>query len=702
MALIGKIRQKAGWAVGFVAVGLGLFMVGGDILGPNSAIMGKNKTDVGDIAGETIELERYQQQIDEIKYNYTINYGRNPSENEMHTIRQQAWEYLIVKIAFQEQYDKLGLVVTDEEQWDMVQGNNVSFEIKQAFTDPQTGEFQRDRVISYLQQVKQLSPEQQSAWFLFEQNLKPSRHRIKYDNLLVKTTYATEVEAKRRYQEETAVAEIRYLYIPYYSLADSSVTVTDNDLMTYLKAHQSEYKVEESRSFSYISIPIVPSGDDTTYFMGQMNKLKEEFRATEDDSLFARNNSDGATFFDRLGVDALPNILQANYSNLSIGDVRGPYFEDGNFVIYKIAGITEDTVGAVKASHILIKWDDESEAAKAAARSKAQGILNKARAGEDFAQLARENSVDGSAQSGGDLGWFGKGKMVEPFENAVFGASSAGVINRLVESQFGFHIIKVTEPVNNSKFDIAHIQRIITPSETTKNKAFRTADFFASSSSNYEEFTENAAKDSLEVFLAENIGKNDRRFNEVDNARQVIQWIFKEEDTGGVSDVIELDDSYIIASVTKITEEGTATLADVRGQLEPKVKNEKKADVIVEKLGKADGSLEELKSNYGADANIYTSSDLKISANSLPTVGFAPLAIGTAFSLEPGQKSNIVREENGILIIEMVNFTKAPDIADYTPYKAQIEQRVSGRVSFDASEAIKKFADIEDERYRFF
>ncbi|MDZ7607555.1 MAG: peptidylprolyl isomerase [Cyclobacteriaceae bacterium] len=196
------------------------------------------------------------------------------------------------------------------------------------------------------------------------------------------------------------MAEIRYLYIPYYSLPDSAVTVTDDDLKTYLKAHQSEYKVEETRSFSYISVPIVPSGDDTTFFMGQMNKLKEEFRATEDDSLFARNNSDGATFFDRQGVDALPKILQANYSNLSIGDVRGPYFEDGNFVLYKIAGITEDMVGAVKASHILIKWDDESDAAKSAARSKAQGILNKARAGEDFAQLARENSVDGSAQSG--------------------------------------------------------------------------------------------------------------------------------------------------------------------------------------------------------------------------------------------------------------------------------------------------------------
>ena len=93
MALINKIRERSGWAIGFVAIGLGFFMVGTDIMGPNSSILGNNKTDVGEIAGETIDRERYQEQIDQIKYNYTVNYGRNPSEGEMYSIRQQAWDY---------------------------------------------------------------------------------------------------------------------------------------------------------------------------------------------------------------------------------------------------------------------------------------------------------------------------------------------------------------------------------------------------------------------------------------------------------------------------------------------------------------------------------------------------------------------------------------------------------------------------------
>ena len=702
MALINKIRQRSGWAIGFVAVGLGFFVVGGDILGPNSTILGKNKTDVGEIAGETVERERYQQQIDEIKYNYTVNYGRNPSENEMFSIRQQAWDYLIVKIAFQEQYDELGLKVTDDEQWDMVQGNNVTFEIKQAFTDPQTGEFQRDRIISYLKQVSQLPPAQQASWYLFEQNLKPSRLRIKYDNLLVKTTYSTEEEAKKQYQEENSVAEIKYLYIPYYSVSDSLVTVTDSELRSYLNIHQTEYQVEESRDFSYISIPMVPSSEDTAFFQQEMAQLKDDFKANNEDSIFARNNSDGDQFYSRLTIDALPNMLQLNYTNLSKGDVRGPYFNEGRFVIYKISNIFEDTVGAVKASHILIKWTDESDAAKTTARSKAQGILNQLRRGGDFEQLARENSQDGSAQSGGDLGWFGPGKMVKPFEEAAFGATSKGLINRLVETQFGFHIIKITEPMNKNVYVVASVERDITPSDETRNKAFRRADYFASTSNDYEEFIENAERDSLQVYNAENIGKNDRRFNDVNNARLVVQWAYNDAEIGDVSDVKELEDQYVVATLTKITDAGPATLNDVREQIEPKVENEKKAEIIIEKLSALEGTLDEISENYGSDARVYSSSDLKFSTNSLPTVGFAPEAIGRAFALNSGDRSEPIKEENGIVIIEMINMTQAPEIADYSTYKNQIEQRTSSRVSYSAGEAIKENANIKDLRYRFF
>ena len=702
MGLINKIRQRSGLAVGLVALGLGLFMVGSDIIGPNSVLLGKNKTDVGKIDGRVIDIKEYQKEIDQLKYKYTLQYRRSPSENEMYSIRQQAWEYLIVKIAFQHQYDKLGLVVTDDEQWDMIQGKNVMWEIKQSFTNPQTGQFDREAVINYLKTIKNAPPEQQASWYLFEESLKPSRLRIKYDNLLVKSVYATEAEARRQYDMDNTVAEIEYLYIPYYSLSDSSVQVTDKELKNYLKKHQAEYQVEESRDFDYVSFPVIPSHDDTTYFLDEMKGLVDDFKQSEEDSLFARINSDGTNYFKKYTVGELPKILQANISNLSRGDVQGPYFINGKIVLYKISDIGKDTVYSARASHILIKWKDDSPQAKKAALKKAQNLLNQLRAGADFAELARLNSEDATAQKGGDLGWFTEGRMVKPFEQAVFGATREGLVNHIVESQFGYHIIDVTHVKTNEYITVATIERIITPSDETRNKAFRKADYFASKVKNYDDFIAVAKEDSLLVLKAAGVGPNDRNFNDVGNARPVIQWAYNDAELGDISPVKELDDQYLVAVLTKITEKGPAELDDVRDQITVKVKNEKKGDMIISKIKDTQGTLNEMAKAYGPDASVYSSSDLKLSSYTLPVIGTAPIAIGTAFSLKDGERSKPLKEELGVVILEMKALTRAPEIADYNASKTKIEQQATSRMPYSISEAIKKNANIKDKRYRFF
>ncbi len=99
---------------------------------------------------------------------------------------------------------------------------------------------------------------------------------------------------------------------------------------------------------------------------------------------------------------------------------------------------------SVRASHILILTKDADEAAKKAARAKIDGVLKRVKAGEDFAALAKENSQDGSASQGGDLGFFPRGKMVPPFDQAAF-ALKPGEISDVVTTEFGYHIIKLTE-----------------------------------------------------------------------------------------------------------------------------------------------------------------------------------------------------------------------------------------------------------------
>jgi len=702
MALISKIREKTGLAVGIIAFGLILFLVGGDILGPNSVILGKSRMEVGEIAGQKIGYEEYAQQIEELKYNYNLNFGRNPTESEMLAIRQQAWDYLIVKKAFQNEFDQLGLVVTEEELVDMVQGKNIHPDLVRAFTNPETGEFERDQIVMYLQQINDMPPQQQAGWYLFEKNLQPSRLRLKYDNLLIKTDYVTEAEAQYQYQQENNVAEIRYLYIPYYSLSDTMVTVTDRDLQAYFDEHQNSYKNEDTRSISYISYPIIPSSEDTVFFLNELKNLASEFAGIDDDSIYARINTDGNAPFGSYTIGQLPSTVRNELDDLEPGFIVGPYLQSGNYVINKISDIVYDTLFYARASHILIKPESESAADKEKARQKAQELLNQIRTGANFALLARDNSDDPSSSVGGDLGWFDENRMVKPFADAVFSRSAEGLVPRVVETQFGYHLIEVTGKKTNKLYKVATIEREITASDITRDEAFRKADYFSSRTANLEEFERNAANDSLTINDAEDIKKDDRSISGLGDAREIIRWTFLDASLYEVSTVFELEDQYVIAVLTGKTDAGPAELEDVRVQLTPKVKNELKAEYIIRKLQQFEGTLDEIAEQYGSEANVYESSDIKLSSNSIPNVGFAPIAVGTVFSLEEGEISEPIIENDGVLIIQLNALVESPEIADYTNYKNQIEQRRSGMTSYLTSEAIKAHSGIIDERYKFF
>ena len=702
MALISKIREKTGLAVGIIAFGLILFLVGGDILGPNSVILGKNRAEVGTIAGQKINHEEYIQQIEELKYNYTLNFGRNPSENELIAIRQQAWDFLIVKKAFQKEFDELGLSVTEEELVDMVQGKNIHPDLIQAFTNPQTGEFDREQIVIYLQQINQMPPQQQAGWYMFESNLEPSRLRLKYDNLLIKTDYVTEVEAQQQYQQENGVAEIKYLYIPYYSLSDTTVSVSDSDLEKYLSEHQISYQNEDTRSIIYVNFPIIPSSDDTLFFMDEMDKLAQEFAVIDDDSIYARINTDGDSPFGSYTIGQLPSRVRNDLDSLAAGYVVGPYLQTGNYVVNKVTEVLEDTLFYARASHILIKPDTESAADKSRARQEAQGLLNQIRNGANFALLARDNSDDPSSSAGGDLGWFDETRMVKPFADAVFSRTSEGLVPRVIETEFGYHIINVTGKKTNKIFKVATIEREISASDITRDEAFRKADYFASLTANREEFDRNAASDSLTINEAEDLKKDDRRISGLGDAREIIRWAFLDASIDQASTVFELDDQYIIAVLTGQTEEGPAGLEDVRVQLTPKVKNELKAEYIIQKLNEFDGTLDEIAEKYGSDARVFESFDIKLSSNSVPNIGFAPIAVGTIFSLKEGETSKPIIENDGVVIIQLNSLVESPEIADYTSYKNQLLQRRSSRTSYLTSEALKEYSDIVDERYRFF
>lgn len=689
--------------VGFITVAIAAFVLN-DLFGsgPTSVFSGNDNV-VGEIGGKSISLEEFQAAVQSRENNYILNFGRQPGELERPTLRQQAWDLLIARYAITPQYENVGVKVTSDEEWDIIQGKNVDENIKLSFTDS-AGNFDRNSLISYLQSLdnQPVNSEPRVRWNVFRADLVPARERIKFENLIVKTNYVTQAESEREYHLQNDVCEVKYVYVPFYTMSDSLVTASDADLRDYYNKNKEKYKAEKARSLSYVSFPLTPSAIDSADIRDELTKIVADFKTTEEDSVFAAINSDYDDSFATYTPDELPNFLSNQIGTMSNGTVIGPLLDGDRYKVAKLVSKNRDTVYNARASHILIRWDDETPAAKRAAREKAQGILNDLKAGANFAQKAGEFGTDGTASNGGDLGYFTSGQMVKPFETAVFNAKTTGLLNNLVETEFGYHIIDVTSVKDNTSYTVAIIGREITPSDETQNEAYRKADLFASSVSSLNEFTKKAEEEKLTVYNAEDVSTNASRINTLDDARQIVLWLFRDASKGKVSDVFDVQTSYVVAVMTKETEEGYRAFEDVKEEITPLVKNKLKGQKIAEKLKSLSGTIDEIATAYGEDATVNSSSDLKLNSNSLPGVGIDPVAVGTAFALESGKRSEPIIGQNGVLIIENNNKTIAPELGDYTMFKNQRLQTLNSQAGFNITEALKNGANIEDKRYLFY
>ena len=702
MALIGTLRNKMGtWVVVFVFVAISAFILG-DLFSGNSSILNWGRNSVGEIAGKEISIEEFQSVIREREANYFLQFGREPGERELPSIRQQAWDLLIARHAIQTEYAKVGIEVTDDEVWDMIQGKNVDENVKMAFTNQETGQFDPNRVVTYLGQLKSMpeGSEQRVRWELFQRDLKPGRERIKYENLLIKSSYIATAEAEREYHLQTDVAEVKLVYVPFYAVSDSAVSVTDDVIKDYYNKNVEKFRTEESRDLKYVSFPIVASSDDSLVVKEDLKRAVAEFKNAQEDSTYATGNTDGQSPYSKYTAASLPTFVPSD--SLVQGKVFGPLLDGGVYKVVKISKIFADTVYHARAKHILIKWTDVSVTAKNDAKAKAEGILKDIKGGADFGAKAREFGTDGTATRGGDLGWFSAGQMVKPFESAVFAASRPGLLNNVVETEFGYHIIEVTDVKSNTAYQLAMVEREITPSDATINESFRKAEAFSADLSSMGDFEERGKEQGVAVQEAKNVLAGERRIGNLGEARQVVQWLFRDASVGKVSQVFDLDDQNVVAVMAGEIKKGYKTLESVKAEITPAVRNEAKGKIIIEKLKSATGTLEEIAASFGSDANVYSSSDLKLSSNSLPTVGFDPQAVGLAFSLENGKRSKPVAGENGVIIIELQNKTTAPSIADYSTYKTQLDQGNVNRSSAGIAEAIKESSSIVDKRFKFY
>ncbi|MDP5124579.1 MAG: SurA N-terminal domain-containing protein, partial [Algoriphagus sp.] len=697
-----QIRQRTGLAIGVIAGGLILFLLGGDLLSPNSTLLNSNQNIVGEIAGEEITLEEFSLKVEEYKAAFQQRTGRIPAEAELVSVREQAWQALIVERVFQEEYDKLGLTISSQELIDMVQGKNIVPELRAQLMNPQTGQFDKTQLITFLQSLETADPAQQAAWAQQEKLFAQARSRVKYDNLIATTEYATTAEAKFEHKLANTIADASILFVPYYVIPDGDIQIQDSELSAYLSKNKEKFKVGNAANLEYVSFSILPSGEDSAAVISKITALTDELKAAENDSAFVSKNSELQQPFQTFAPgDQLPVALTTNVDVPAKGETYGPFITaNSSYVTYKITDQYQGTP-RMRASHILFGTEGMDDSGKAAVKTQAETVLAEIKASGNFEVAARQYGQDGTAQNGGDLGWFAKADFVEPFANATYAARSKGLLPNLVETEYGYHIIQVTELPATSYTKLAILELELVASDLTRNEAFRNADAFVAESGNRNEFTENATEKGFRIIQANNVDPTSRNLNNLTDARQVVIWAFSEAAVGEVSTVFELNDAYLVASLVSRKEEGEAKLEDVKDQVKQLVLNEKKAALIQEKLS-AKATLEEMKGVF-TDAAINEVPSLRLSDAVLPGIGFAPKAIGTIFGLQgSGQLTKPVQEDIGVLVGRLNTLTPAAEIGDYTVYQSQLTQGAFQRMTYQIMMALQELAKVKDYRYKYF
>ena len=206
-------------------------------------------------------------------------------------------------------------------------------------------------------------------------------------------------------------------------------------------------------------------------------------------------------------------------------------------------------------------------------------IMERAKGGETFADLANEYTQDPSGQEkGGDLGWFGKGQMVKPFEEAAFKASKGSIIGPIV-SRFGSHIINVRDKKSeNGKEQIlaSHILLKVEASPATLSELRRVATLFSYDAQD-SGFTVTANSNKLSIMNNENLDRGSTRLRTVGSMRGGVRFAFNNK-AGSVSDVMENDQYYAVFNVDSLIKEGHKSFESVKTQLVNKVRRKKQKE----------------------------------------------------------------------------------------------------------------------------
>ncbi len=707
MALIGDIRKRSGLIVTIIGIALAAFVLG-DLLSNRSPRRGINT--IGEIDGEQILATDFNLRVDESMEARKMNTGSdNLTPEEQFQVRQSTWEQVVNETLLLEEVDRLGMSVSTAELDDQIRGANPHMYIRQSFSDPQTGAFDPANVINFLQNLDNVDPEMKRRYLTIEKAIREDRLNTKYRNLITKGFYVPEAFAKRDYEARNTKAKIRYYGAPYSSIADSLVKVADADFKAFYDKNKQKYQQEASRDLEYVAFDILPSDDDRMRIGQEARKIYDEFATIENVAAFVNSTSDVRYDSTWIKRGSLPYQLDSLMFNAPVGTTFGPYVENNMYQMARLVDV-QSRPDSLRASHILVSYmgtnvNPTTTLTRDQAKAKADSILSVVKSSPaKFDELASSSINDDktAATTKGDLEWFPDGAMVAPFNNAVLNGKVGDVLT--VETQFGYHVVKITGKTNPSKkVRVAMVKLAIEPSSKTMQDIYTLASQFANESGNEEGFNRIIEEKGYTKRLAERISADMNSIPGIPQAREIIRWSFdKKRETGEVSQVFDVDNRYVVAILKQKREKGIPSLEEIREFIEPLVIRDKKGELLIAEINREIKTIADIDKGYHALGMKADTNEVAFAASNLPGYGKEDEVIGTVFTMEAGQMSKPIKGNQAVFVVVNEALTPAAPKDDFTSEKRMIKNAFATRAQREAAEALKRKADIKDNRLMFY
>lgn len=704
MAILGEIRKRSWLLVGVIALALLAFLVNPDTI---DQVFGKNPNILGKVNGDEITRDELNDQL------FIMQQQAQQQGQPTKGLEEQAWQILVQSKLIKQQFEKMGLKLTDEIFWSQLQYDPIFAQNQQYFDEK--GNFKLQEIKSEIEKAQATNPENYNFWL---KNKKAIEYRmmarILFGNITAGITVSKkEAELMMKFRDE--MANIDFVKVDYLEFSKkNNVKVTTQDLADYIKLHPTRFKATASRNLAYAYFPATPSAQDDAATLNEINKLylkgtdasngAENFQNTKNDSMFVELNSDVPFIPQYVGLNQVPQGIKDKIATATIGQTFGPYKEQNLYVVSKL--LDKKASDSTQSKHILIayKGAERSTASrtKEAAKKIADSLLAVIKADPaKFAEGLKLSDEPNAVERNGSVGWT---TPTSPFAPGYlkFLADNPKGATGLAETSFGYHIINVEDKKSGSMtYKIAHLAKNVKASDKTENQVLTQATRFIQQTEgkSFNQFKNLAEKNKYRFDNPKTVGRFQGTLPGLgtDKDSDIISWAFDKKRNIGDTDIFTVEGTgdRIVAYVVGKQDEGLADPETVRNQIEPIVKNKLLAKSIIEKINSGKySSLDQAAKAFGttkanAVVNLFN-----------PSVNGAmePRVAGAAFGLTNNKLSQPVEGMTGVYLVVKKSVTTNKMPGDVKQIIQSMAQQNAQQFTGSFLKSLQDNADIKDYR----